>query len=56
MKAFFEEYGFILLSAFVVVALIVIAGTMKTTVATYAENIIATFGTSGVNWANSIPE
>ena len=40
MKAFFEEYGFVMLSAVVIVALISIAGTLKTTVETGINDVM----------------
>lgn len=43
MKAFFEEYGFVMLSAIVVIALITIAGTLSKTVTTGINNVMTGF-------------
>ena len=40
MKAFFEEYGFVMLSAVVIVALISIAGTLESSVKTGVTDIM----------------
>ena len=43
MKSFFEEYGFVMLSAIVVIALIAIAGNLKGTVADGVETVMTGF-------------
>ncbi len=43
MKAFFEEYGFVMLSAIVVLSLIVIAGNLKTTVQSSVSDVMNGF-------------
>lgn len=48
MKAFFEEYGFVILSAVVVITLITIAGTLKTDVTTSIKEVITGFKTQVV--------
>ena len=48
MKAFFEEYGFVILSAVVVITLITIAGTLKTDVTTGIKEVITGFKTQVV--------
>lgn len=48
MKVFFEEYGFVILSAVVVITLITIAGTLKTDVTTGIKEVITGFKTQVV--------
>ena len=48
MKAFFEEYGFVILSAVVVITLITIAGTLKTDVTSGIKEVITGFETQVV--------
>ena len=43
MKSFFEEYGFVMLSAVVVIALIAIAGNLQDTVKGGINNVMAGF-------------
>ena len=43
MKSFFEEYGFVMLSAIVVIALIGIAGSLKGTVETGIKKVMVGF-------------
>lgn len=43
MKAFFEEYGFVMLSAVVVIALIFIANNLKGTVEDNIESVMDGF-------------
>lgn len=45
MKSFFEEYGFVMLSAIVVIALIAIAGSLKTTVQDNISSVMGNFKT-----------
>lgn len=48
MKAFFEEYGFVILSAVVVITLIAIAGTLKLDVTNGIKEVITGFKTQVV--------
>ncbi len=43
MKSFFEEYGFVMLAAVVIIALIGIAGSLKGTVETGIGNVMTAF-------------
>ena len=43
MKSFFEEYGFVMLSAVVVIALIAIAGNLQDTVKGGINNVMTGF-------------
>ena len=43
MKSFFEEYGFVMLSAIVVIALIGIAGSLKNTVESGIKSVMVGF-------------
>ncbi len=43
MKSFFEEYGFVMLSAVVVIALIAIAGSLKTNVQDGINTVMTSF-------------
>lgn len=43
MKSFFEEYGFVMLAAVVIIALIGIAGTLEETVETGIGNVMTAF-------------
>ncbi len=43
MKAFFEEYGFVMLSAVVVLALIAMAGNLKGTVQSGISDVMTGF-------------
>lgn len=43
MKSFFEEYGFVMLSAIVVIALIAIAGNLKVGVQSGIETVMTGF-------------
>ena len=52
MKSFFEEYGFVMLAAVVVIALIGIAGSLKSTVETGIENVMAGFQNHIVDSSN----
>lgn len=49
MKAFFEEYGFVILSAVVVITLIVIAGNVKANVQEGITEVITGFKTQVTN-------
>lgn len=49
MKAFFEEYGFAILAAIVVIALIVIVNSSKGTIQTAFNGIIDTWGEQAKN-------
>lgn len=43
MKSFFEEYGFVMLSAIVVITLIAIAGSLRTNVQAGVEEVMTGF-------------
>ncbi len=43
MKSFFEEYGFVMLAAVVIIALIGIAGSLEGTVSSGIENVMTAF-------------
>ena len=43
MKSFFEEYGFVMLAAVVVIALIGIAGSLESVVETGIGNVMQSF-------------
>ncbi len=43
MKSFFEEYGFVMLAAVVIIALIGIAGSLESTVSQGIENVMTAF-------------
>ncbi len=52
MKSFFEEYGFVMLAAVVVIALIGIAGSLESTVETGIGNVMAGFQNHIVDSSN----
>ncbi len=54
MKAFFEEYGFVMLSAIVVLSLIVIAGNLKGTVQTGVSDVMNGFKNQVVTSDNKL--
>ncbi len=54
MKAFFEEYGFVMLSAVVVIALIAIAGGLKDTVKTGISDVMNGFKTQVTTGQNGL--
>ena len=54
MKAFFEEYGFVMLSAVVVIALIEIAGGLKDTVKTGISDVMNGFKTQVTTGQNGL--
>ncbi len=54
MKAFFEEYGFVMLSAIVVLSLIVIAGNLKTTVQSGVTDVMNGFKNQVVTSDNKL--
>lgn len=43
MKSFFEEYGFVLLAAVVVVGLIAMTTTVKSTISTNVNGLVSSF-------------
>lgn len=54
MKAFFEEYGFVMLSAVVVIALIAIAGGLKQEVQDGISGVMSGFKSHIVDNNNSL--
>lgn len=57
MKAFFEEYGFVMLSAIVVIALITIASSLQDTVKTSISNVMTGFQNKVISSGNfEVPE